>query len=124
MGFFQTCRYKYRSDLQRVFKFASSCFKSNMKRKHFITARRTSLGESRLGLFSPTAATLTVGHAKLWEKRNFQPAAQTTGDIFQELGIQKVSPPAGTKHTGAVCCPAFRQSGLSKDGSTLKMETY
>lgn len=124
MGFFQTCRYKYRSNLQRVFKFASSCFKSNLKRKHFITVRRTSLGDSRFGLFSPPTTPLTVDHARPWEKLNFQSITQMTGEIFQVLSIQKVSPPAGIKHIGAVCCPALWKSGLLKDGYTLKMEIY
>lgn len=123
-AFFQTCRYKYRSNLQRVFKFASLCSKNNLKRKHFITVQRTSLGDSRFGLFSPTATLLTVDHARLWEKLNLQSITQMTGEIFEVLSIQKVSPPAGIKHIGAACCLAVWKSDLLNDGYTLKMEIY
>lgn len=124
MGFFQTCRYKYRSNLQRVFKFASSCFKNNLKINHFITVQRTSLGDSRFGLFSPTTTLLTVDHARLWEKFNFESITQIRSEIFRALSIQKTLPPAGIKHIGAVCRPALWKSGLFKDSCTLKLEMY
>lgn len=78
-----------------------------MQKNHFITVQRTSLGDSGFGLFSPTTTPLTVDHDRLWAKLNFQSITQMTSEIFQVLSIQKVSPPAGIKHVGAVCCPAL-----------------
>lgn len=83
-----------------------------MKSKDFLIVQTTSLGDSRFGLVSPTTITVTMDRAR--EKLNFQSTVQITGEIFPVLSIQKMSPQAEIKHTGASCCLARCKSRLKR----------
>lgn len=102
-----------------MFKYAHLCFKSNLLRKYF--AVLLSLEDSRSRPFS-----CTTMHTRFWEKKNhlnFQPIIHMTGEFFQFLSIQKVSPRAGMKHVGAVSCWALWKPHLfelhAQNGNSL-----
>lgn len=65
----------------------------------------------------------TPGSGKKKNHLNFQPIIHMTGEFFQFLSIQKVSPRAGMKHVGAVSCWALWKPHLfelhAQNGNSL-----